>query len=684
MKTQIIWLVVVLILSVGCSRQAEDKSGGIATVNLLLPSHLASSVSQSLNTTNQVWGFSQSVSALVNNWGYSDPTSLAQIGCYGVLVGGPEPELSGSYCTNSSSQELARFSVIGGLVANGSNIEVNVVPGTARRFYLIGMKLGSGACETMKGNEITKSNYSNPFILGSATADVTTGANTVNISAVNSFTTSNKIANCTFMSNASGSNLALNVSTKTLAPSVNYTFTATGGATPYTYTIDSGGGSINSSTGVYIAAASPGSAVVRVTDAVNSYITATVEVVNPGTLDTTFGTSGLFTFDSGGPDIFWDSALQSDGKIVSVGECYLSGQYDWCAIRQNSNGTLDTTFGSSGRWAFNTSTNEAMARSVKILSDGKYILGGQCEWNPSRICIMRLNSNGTTDTTFASSGLLSDDISGSNFNNRIYDMHLQSDGKLLVFAGLDTPGNGTWDFAVVKYNPDGTRDTSFNTTGLKVIDLGGDDQLSSGFVSSTGKIYLVGGKNIADGIVVRLNADGTLDSGFNGTGSYVFTNSTFSATTVLLNAVKEQSDGNVVVVGKLVTSAPSQLSFVARLTSGGGLDASFGGVGYSFPDLYSSSHEFATDVFIQPDGKILVSGQENTNNYAYVGRLTSSGSVDTGFGTSGLYNFTNIANFGSGNRIKMLVSAKGEIIVRGTKNNTDNDLMMRRLLSDSN
>src|SRR2546430_2519420 len=191
----------------------------------------------------------------------------------------------------------------------------------------------------------------------------------------------------------------------------------------------------------------------------------------PGDLDPTFGNGGIAIANHGNtPIIFysaWAMAIQPDGKIIVVGEGTTGGHWDSAVVRYNPNGSLDTTFNGSGK----VLTPVGRASSVAIQADGKIIAAGgnQTGGSQNGFTLVRYNSDGSLDTSFNGTGVavtpVGDAGSGAS------DLAIQPDGKIVV-VGSGLAAQGTFffgAFAVVRYNPDGSLDTSFGSTGKILI-----------------------------------------------------------------------------------------------------------------------------------------------------------------------------------------------------------------------
>lgn len=201
-----------------------------------------------------------------------------------------------------------------------------------------------------------------------------------------------------------------------------------------------------------------------------------------GNLDNTFDTDGIVTTDisSGRDDVAYNAVVQGDGKIILAGYHNDGTRKVFAFVRYNStDGSLDNTFSGDGKQtvAIGSSTADAEAYSVTLQPDGKIIAGGYFNNGTNNdFALVRLSDTGTPDNTFDTDGIATTDLGG--FNDAIYSVGVQADGKILVggtsFNGLNN------DFALARYISSGTLDVSgaspFNGgVGSKIIDFGGDD-----------------------------------------------------------------------------------------------------------------------------------------------------------------------------------------------------------------
>jgi uncharacterized delta-60 repeat protein len=191
-----------------------------------------------------------------------------------------------------------------------------------------------------------------------------------------------------------------------------------------------------------------------------------------------------------GIDIAYSVAIQTDGKIVAAGFSRSGGSNDdFALVRYNTNGTLDTTFDSDGKVTTAIGSGADIAQSVAIQTDGKIVAAGYSN-NGSNVdfALVRYNTDGTLDTSFDSDGKVTTDIASDN--DFAYSVALQSDGKIVVAGHSDNGSNE--DFALVRYNTDGTLDTSFDSDGKVTTGIGSEDDAFSVAIQSDGKIVVAG------------------------------------------------------------------------------------------------------------------------------------------------------------------------------------------------
>jgi len=180
-------------------------------------------------------------------------------------------------------------------------------------------------------------------------------------------------------------------------------------------------------------------------------------------LDNTFGTGGKVTTLVGSSCHAYATAIQPDGKILVAGNFLGSiGHAQFLVIRYNSNGTLDNTFASNGIAAVDFGV-DAVAYGIAIQSDGKIVVVGS-EWtNNGDFAVARLNTDGTLDNSFGVFGRTNTDPNGLS-TDVARSVAIQTDGKIVVAGYTTNPHND--GISVVRYNSNGSLDNSFNGNGI--------------------------------------------------------------------------------------------------------------------------------------------------------------------------------------------------------------------------
>lgn len=242
-------------------------------------------------------------------------------------------------------------------------------------------------------------------------------------------------------------------------------------------------------------------------------------------------------------------------------------------------------------------------------------------------------------------------------------MAVQTDGKIVV------AGRGNNNFAVVRYNSDGSPDTNFGVGGVAITDFGANDEAHALTIQSDGKIVVVGtaqvsGANFSFGLV-RYNSDGSIDMTF-GSGGKVVTGFTGFAAEALAGTI--QNDGKIVAAGYADFLSGRDFG-LARFDTGGTLDTSFG-TGAEVTTDFFGLFDMAFAIAIQSNGKIIAAGfavNPNTTNRDFaLTRYNSHGSLDTGFGVGGKIT----TDFGGGfdEAHAVAVQQDGQIVVAGSGN----------------
>jgi uncharacterized delta-60 repeat protein len=358
-------------------------------------------------------------------------------------------------------------------------------------------------------------------------------------------------------------------------------------------------------------------------------------------LDPSFGRHGIATTDFGGTDFAGHLVVQADGKLVAAGYTItsLSSSQGYSALaRYNPNGSLDQSFGSGGR-VTNDLGGYYGARGLVVQADSKPVIAGTAPTGGAGgahgFALARFNPDGSLDPTFGSGGKVITEFAGGSEDGAaalvVQGGKLVAGGTALNLQTLDL------DFALARYNPDGSLDPSFGTGGKVTTDFpgglanGSADQLNALAVQPDGKLVAVGSADTGENAfaVARYNPDGSLDQSF-GSGGTV--------TTYLGGpdgdygrGVAVQADGKPVATGLADNGAEPQCG-LARYNLDGSLDQSFGTGG----TVTTVSGQCGALV-VQADGKLVAAGGARIGGQAAIGltRYNPDGSLDQSFGTGG-------------------------------------------------
>ncbi len=317
-----------------------------------------------------------------------------------------------------------------------------------------------------------------------------------------------------------------------------------------------------------------------------------------GSPDATFGNAGRVSIPIGffGYYLFGiDAAIQPDGKIVVTG--YDDDQGYGAIVRLNVNGSLDTSFGLGG-----TVDTTGGAYSVAIQPDGKIITSSGVPFTkPFDYRIRRYNANGSVDMTFGSSGVTDLPIFATA-------VELQSDGKIVA------AGQASNAFAVARLNPDGTADQSFGSGGLATAPIGSGAFAVSVSVQRDGKIVAVGyrwtGSGYADDSLVRYNANGSLDTTFDNDGIVALAEELCCWRVYNYRHVVALTDGKIVVSGSGLNGSNYDFG-IGRYNSNGSLDTTFGGGDGITTVDFNNANDYANSVVLDAQGRAVVAGESN-------------------------------------------------------------------------
>ena len=335
-------------------------------------------------------------------------------------------------------------------------------------------------------------------------------------------------------------------------------------------------------TGSSVALQSDGKIVVAGTSSAGGKSSFAVARYNDdGSLDASFNGTGKATTAIGsGDDICYSMALQGDGKIVVAGSTSNGSKRSFAVVRYKVDGSLDTSFNGTGKAATSVGSSDDVCYGVALQSTGEIVLAGS-SFNGANndFAVVRYHADGSLDTSFNGTGKTTTAIGGGD--DVAYGVAVQNTGEI-VAAGSSSNG-ANLDFAAVRYKAGGNLDTSFNTTGTVMTAVGAADDIGYGLaLQSDGKIVLAGvsyttGKS--DFAVLRYNVDGSLDTSFDGPGAVPNGSDHLD----VANCVLVQGDGRIILAGGTFRGAPGTAGHdyfaAARYHADGSLDSSFGGSG---------------------------------------------------------------------------------------------------------
>ncbi len=402
-----------------------------------------------------------------------------------------------------------------------------------------------------------------------------------------------------------------------------------------------------------------------------------------GTLDPTFDGDGRAIIPTGRTFICRAVAIQANGKIVAAGTKNNGTNDDFAVVRYNTDGSLDTSFDSDGIVITPRGSSNDRAFAVAIQTDGKIVVAG----SSSGLGLVRYNTDGSLDTSFDSDGMVFTPVGLDSSFDVAYAVVIQTDGKIAAAGRTSSPGSN-FDFALVRYNTNGSLDTSFDSDGKVTTDVGSStaDIAYAVAIQSDGKIIAAGQSIISSGgspfptfqsefSLVRYNTDGSLDTSFDSDGKVI---TSVLSTSEQANAIAIQTDGGIVIAGNQSTDGSFYNYALARYNTNGSLDTSFDSDGMVFTPV-GLGNDAANGMATQTDGKIVAAGYTN-NNFAVV-RYNTNGSLDTSFSSDGIT--SNDVGFLQSSARATAIQANGKFAVAGyTQNLQSTDFAVIRYNAD--
>ena len=402
-------------------------------------------------------------------------------------------------------------------------------------------------------------------------------------------------------------------------------------------------------------------------------------LASPGSLDLAFGAGGLVVGDFGANTNVKinATAVQSDGKIVVAGTILTVGDpnEDIFVARFNTNGSLDTTFGDNdgfgGYTTYDFAGQQSFAYDVAIDASGSIFVAGKGRASavlPEAFALAKLDADGELVSSFGTGGKVVTQFA-AGFSSEARGVALQSDGKI-VLAGTEIKTSISptrRDFAVARYNANGSLDTSFDSDGKLTTDFNGrDDNVFDVVIQTVGaieKILVVGEADrtasaINDFAMARYNPNGTLDTVGDGVDAVEFGvggkvtspvgTGAFVGTSI--TAVAIDSMGRIIVGGTAGDVNSFSDIIIARYSAEGLLDSATFNTAPTGLSVAGTRRidagviDAGTSVLVQPDGQYVVGGisrsttTTTTSTYRFVlARVNGlDGTLDSSFGTGGV------------------------------------------------
>lgn len=385
-----------------------------------------------------------------------------------------------------------------------------------------------------------------------------------------------------------------------------------------------------------------------------------------GSIDSSFGIDGITkTAFYGQADVATCVLIQKDSKVVVGGYAYSPSGYQFAVARYQSNGIIDSTFGINGKQTIPFSEGNAFCTCIALQQDGKIVLGGyiQSVFNHEDFALARILPNGQLDyNEFYPGGKSTKDF--KHENDRINSVVIQADGKILAIGSSSSNGI-IYEYALAQYDKYGFPDLSYGTQGIVTTDFGGEhlSYAMSAAIQSDGKV-VVGGYSYnsqasKDFSVARYDQNGKIDSSF-GTFGKVIVDFGYSDK---LSALAIQPDGKIILAGNSETnSTDDTYILMARLKTKGQLDFMFGTNGkvINRPDYNISVNGLA----LRENGKLNITG-EVSGDIALL-QYKNEGVLDSTFGNNG----KTIKDWGSDydKASGIAVQTDGKIVITGVNN----------------
>lgn len=343
-----------------------------------------------------------------------------------------------------------------------------------------------------------------------------------------------------------------------------------------------------------------------------------VKLTQNGTYDSTFGTNGItITRLAGTADFMTNMELQPDGKILCTGYCNSCSQHYWYVLRYHANGVIDSSFGTNGISTSFKSTSFGGAADIEVLPDSSILLCGHMNTPQGyQMTVVKLESNGRVDSTFGTVGAVVPYF--GYFQCSASRMQIVN-GKILLAGVAENNMITNRNFALVQLQASGLRDSTFGTNGVVITDFDSlNENIMQIAIQPDGKIVAAGmtGYINTNFAMARYHANGSIDSSF-GINGLVENN--ISQYSDYITDVVLQPDGKIVVGARTDNNLQqphnsNPIDFiVARYTSAGVFDNTFGTNGRVVTN-FGTFNTAMNRIALAPNNKLVVvgSGFDNT------------------------------------------------------------------------
>ncbi|MEZ4939753.1 MAG: T9SS type A sorting domain-containing protein [Saprospiraceae bacterium] len=409
---------------------------------------------------------------------------------------------------------------------------------------------------------------------------------------------------------------------------------------------------------------------------------ANLLLAQPGTLDAAFGKAGVVTTNIyPSDDQAFHAVRRPDGRVLIVGSAKLDSLDAFAAVQLLPNGDLDADFDFDGIMLRSLTPQREIAYSVALYPNGNALIGGTVTY-PSHqkdFGLLRILPDGQRDPAFGNNGAVV-----SNFNNGdefLETVLVRDDGKVIAVGSSAQPF-GELDIALARFLENGLPDSSFGVNGKVVYSFSqSTDATLDALLLPDGKILVAGvyyfGQVISDFLVARFLENGQVDQTFGTNGRQIID---FDALSDLSRGIALQPDGKILLAGFSVFDDFLARISATRLHPDGRIDSTFGVHGKVVQEIGQFS-SLGTDVQVQADGKILISGMTEDTDHRdfFVLRLLPSGAPDSSFALDGV--LIQSVSAGNDNSYAILPDADGSMLLVGKSDQqTEADVTVLRIL----